>query len=94
MTSGGTGISVALQLVVIGYGDNTLVWEPEITCGQPPSGDTTYNVTVSNVKINGVSKTFSYQVIMFDPGKLNGSPAADPLELPGEVEGEMPDPGF
>ncbi|MCB1775742.1 MAG: CAP domain-containing protein, partial [Gammaproteobacteria bacterium] len=32
-----------------------------------PSSDTTYNVTVSNVVVGGVSRDFSYTVTVFDP---------------------------
>ncbi len=78
MSSGGQNIPVALQPVVNGYGENTLVWVPEISLGAPPPGDTAYEVTVIGVKINGVSHDFAYQVILFDPGPLAGMPVSIP----------------
>jgi hypothetical protein len=68
MSSGGHSISVSVQPVVNGYGENTLVWEPDLSTGTPPAGDTAYNVTVQGVRIGGVPRNFAYQVIVFDPG--------------------------
>jgi hypothetical protein len=72
MSSGGLDIPVAVLPVVIGYGENTLVWEPELSFGVPPPNDTLYNVIVSGVKISSVPHDFAYQVILFDPGSLAG----------------------
>ncbi len=73
MSSGGQNIPVAVQPLANGYGENTLVWVPELTFGAPPPADTAYVVTVSGVRINGVPKDFTYQVILFDPGTLSGT---------------------
>ncbi len=51
---------------VVGEGDNTLVWEPSGVNITGPD-DTRYHVTVSNVVVNGNSKTYSYQVVIFQP---------------------------
>jgi hypothetical protein len=72
MSSGGQNIPVALQPVANGYGENTLVWVPDLSFGAPPPGDTAYDVAVTGVKINGVPKDFAYQVILFDPGTQSG----------------------
>jgi hypothetical protein len=72
MSSGGQSIPVTVQPVVTGYGENTLVWEPDLSFGAPPPSDITYDVLVSGVKIGGVPQDFTYQVIIFDPGSLNG----------------------
>jgi hypothetical protein len=73
MTSAATNLSLALSTVINGYGENTLVWIPMgLNDGDnwpQPSADTTYHVTVSNVIIAGQSRSFSYDVIVFDPGK-------------------------
>lgn len=68
MSSGGHSISVDVKPVAYGYGENTLVWEPDLSFGTPPTGDTVYSVTVQGVSIGGVSRNFAYQVIVFDPG--------------------------
>jgi uncharacterized protein YkwD len=79
MGSGGQNITVALQPVVNGYGENTLVWVPDLSLGSPPPGDTAYDVTVAGVKISGVPQDFAYQVILFDPGSLARMPVKTPL---------------
>jgi len=84
MTSGGQTISLALQQVVIGIGENTLVWEPDLTFGTPPANDTAYNVTVDNVIIDDAAQQFTYQVIVFDPGGLSKAPPVMQTELLGE----------
>jgi hypothetical protein len=78
MSTDGQVISVTLQPVVNGYGENTLVWEPDLFFGASPTSDTVYDVTVSGVTIDGVLHDFSYQVILFDPGPLTGVNAGNP----------------
>lgn len=63
----GKPLAVQVNTPVNGYGDNTLVWEPQVTFGSPPESDTLYSVTVNNVIIGGQSRAFTYTVIVFDP---------------------------
>ena len=42
------------------------MWQPTVNLGVA-GADTPVDVTVSNVVINGVSQTFQYRVIVFDP---------------------------
>ena len=86
MSSGGHSISVSVQPVVYGYGENTLVWEPDLSFGAPPAGDTAYTVTVQGVRIGGLPRNFAYQVILFDPGTA----AAVPDAMPGGLLNEPP----
>ena len=74
MSSGGHGISVSVQPVVYGYGENTLVWEPDLSFGAPPPSDTVYDVVVQGVRIGSVPNDFAYQVIVFDPGMAGAVP--------------------
>lgn len=71
MASNGASLPVSLAAVENGYGENTLVWIPlglSDSADWPKiSADTTYSVTVSNVLINGASRSFSYNVIVFNP---------------------------
>ena len=67
MKSNGQLIPVSVQPVANGYGDNTLVWEPQGSLFQPSSLDVTYQVTVSNILIDGVRQEFAYQVTIIDP---------------------------
>jgi hypothetical protein len=71
MSSNGSPISVTQSPIANGYGDNTLVWIP-LGLGDSAnwpaiSADATYNVTVSNVKISGAPRSFSYSVTVFNP---------------------------
>src|SRR6266446_6595513 len=59
--------SVKLQPVAIGYGDNTLVWEPTNFFLGRPTADIVYSVAISNVVINGGISNFNYNVTVFDP---------------------------
>ena len=71
MTSNGAGVSLAQSPVQNGYGENTLVWIPlgmsDGATWPRPASDTSYKVTVSNVKINNVARSFSYTVTIFAP---------------------------
>lgn len=73
MTRGGQPVPVAIEPVSTGAGEPTLVWVYDnqnsntATSHAKPAADTTYNVTVSNVRIGGIPQNFSYQVTVFDP---------------------------
>lgn len=67
MSKNGVPLAVSVNPVVNGYGENTLAWEPADAFGAP-SVDVTYQVTVSNVVINGTPQNFSYTVTMINPG--------------------------
>jgi hypothetical protein len=71
MSTGGQNVPVTIDSRVTGYGENTLVWRPYHYTADSnwvkPTTDTTYQVTVSQVLIGGVAKTFSYPVTIFDP---------------------------
>lgn len=83
MLTGGKVISVAVQSVVNGYGENTLVWQPAISTGTAPAGDTTYVINIQGVKIDGITRSFEYQVIVFNPAIQPAIVSSTPLEEPG-----------
>ncbi|HEX7486280.1 MAG TPA: IPT/TIG domain-containing protein, partial [Vicinamibacterales bacterium] len=72
MTENQQNVALVLETVTNGYGENTLVWVPgEMPTNQPwprPAADTTYRVAVSNVRIAGSPRSFTYDVIVMDPG--------------------------
>jgi len=68
MSKNGSPLSLTVNTVVNGYGENTLVWEPNDNFFSAPSADVTYQVAVNNVMVNGTSQNFSYTVTMIDPG--------------------------
>ncbi|WP_374349286.1 CAP domain-containing protein [Chitinimonas sp.] len=71
MTANGAAMGTTLEQIANGYGENTVVWYPAgISDGMSwprPAADTVYGVTVSNVKVGGVARSFSYTVTVFDP---------------------------
>ncbi|MCB0014924.1 MAG: hypothetical protein KDE34_23575, partial [Anaerolineales bacterium] len=66
MTYQGNPVSLVIRPVIDGFGENTVVWEPDIPFGQP-GPDSAYLVQLNNVRIDGVLTSFSYEVIIFDP---------------------------
>jgi hypothetical protein len=71
MTQGGAAVPVAMEALANGYGENTLVWIPlglgNSQSWPKPAKDTSYSVTISNVSIGAGTRTFTYQVTVFDP---------------------------
>lgn len=71
MSTNGAALPVSLAKVENGYGENTLVWIPlglsDSASWPQITADTAYSVTLSNVKIDGASRNFSYTVIVFNP---------------------------
>lgn len=78
MTSNGVPVAVTKQAYVSGYGENTLVWyptglDPTTTTVFPFSGtDTVYAVTISNVFTTAGTKSYTYNVTVFDPAVPGG----------------------
>ncbi|HEY2012409.1 MAG TPA: lamin tail domain-containing protein, partial [Bryobacteraceae bacterium] len=93
MTRNGATVPVRLEPVVqtgcppsICFPENTLVWVPD-NLGTSnytpvaPANDTTSTVTINNVKINGVSQSFTYSVTVFDPGTSGTTPSPGSLVI-------------
>jgi len=68
MSKNGSPLSLSMKTVVNGYGENTLVWEPNDDFFSAPTADVTYQVMVNDVMIKGTLLNFSYTVTMIDPG--------------------------
>lgn len=71
MTKGGQSIGVTQEPLDDRFGENTLVWLPspyqDGDTWSRPASDETYQVTISNVQVDGASQDYSYQVTVFDP---------------------------
>jgi len=73
MTENGSDISTVIESTRTGFGENTIVWLPDGMSANTkvawpkPVADKVYNVTIANVLIDGVSKSFNYSVTIFDP---------------------------
>ncbi len=67
MTRGGSPVSLQLEQLHQGFGDNTIVWVP---AGMPPgrpTSDQLYDMSVNGVRVGGSTSNFSYQVKIIDP---------------------------
>ncbi len=62
----GSGVALTVYDPMNGFGENTLVWRPDISLERPAS-DIKYIVRIDNVLIDGVARTFTYDVTVFDP---------------------------
>ncbi|MGZ5784688.1 MAG: CAP domain-containing protein [Ramlibacter sp.] len=71
MTENGAAIATRVETPATGYGENTLAWFPgsyvDGMSWAKPDADTIYQVTISNVKVAGIARTFSYSATVFDP---------------------------
>jgi uncharacterized protein YkwD len=71
MTQDGVALATRKEALRNGSGENTVVWFPGSYADgnnwARPARDTVYRVTVGNVKIGGVARTFTYDVNVFDP---------------------------
>lgn len=85
MTENGAPIATRTETPANGYGENTLVWYPgsyaDGMSWARPAADTVYQVTLGNVIVGGVARTFTYTSIVFDPD----AGAADPLTISGSA---------
>ncbi len=59
-------IQVTVETVANGFGDNSIVWVPDPNEVLLNSG---HNVTISNVKVGGIAREFSYTVALIDPAE-------------------------
>ncbi len=92
MTSNGVPVSVAIQPIRIGYGEDTLVWVPmgldattEGTSFPFDGTDTVYNVTIGNIIYNGSPIQYSYNVTVFDPAVPGSDYIPTAMTGPGQI---------
>jgi hypothetical protein len=71
MALDGAPLPIEQHAPVYGYGENTLAWIPlglDDSAPWPrPAADTTYVVTLTNVRLDGQPRDFTYAVTLFDP---------------------------
>ena len=60
-----------------GYGDNTLVWEPQGVTYSQPGQDVVYHVVVSGISGGGAPSSVAYDVIVIDPFLLSDTIFSD-----------------
>lgn len=61
----GNAVGVAIEELTGIYGDNTIVWQPEINVNTL-TDDTRYTVKLDNINVGGETKSFEYEVVLFD----------------------------
>jgi uncharacterized protein YkwD len=64
--SDGSNVALTAYDPMNGFGENTLVWKPDVSLERPIS-DMKYTIRIDNVTIGGASRTFVYAVTLFDP---------------------------
>jgi hypothetical protein len=70
MTRSGATVSLALLPNAVGYGDNTIAWEPA-ALNFTGGSDEVVSVQVSNVVVGGVATNYSYSVTAIDPAHIS-----------------------
>jgi len=80
----GESIPVAIQEVKNGFGDNTIVWEPESDMIEKYSEyDRTYHIQVQNITVSGETRDVEYEVTIADavhpPACSNGEAWSESL---------------
>ncbi len=85
VTLNGASIPVSIDSTTAnGYGENTIVFRPnglgDSSSWPNPGTDKTYKVKISGVSVGGQSRTFTYDVIIFDPS--TSAPATTPTSTP------------
>jgi hypothetical protein len=87
MTRGGQSVAATREPIGVNLGEPTLVWvydsqdANEALPHARPASDSTYTVSVSNVRIAGASQNFSYSVTVFDPDVVSAD--ASPIRITG-----------
>jgi hypothetical protein len=87
MTVDGRPMSARLEPVAVGYGENTLVWvagdlDPNVPTTWPrPATDQVVRVQVTGVRIGAATRSFDYQVVIFDPDATGVNQAPQPTAL-------------
>jgi uncharacterized protein YraI len=80
VTLNGASVPVAIDSSTAnGYGENTIVFRlngmSHAGTWAIPSSDQTYTVRISGVSVGGQSRTFTYNVTIFDPATVDPGPA-------------------
>lgn len=90
----GRNVPVKQERLVNGYGENTLVWTVPSLSGDGFSGEKSFRVKISGVRVGGENRTFEYAVTFIDPdasGEVEPEPAPD-ADSDGDTEDDVPPP--
>lgn len=89
VTREGVALNLAVEPLVQGYGENTIVWKmPDIgetDSHARPQGDVRYRVSVSNVLVAQRARSFDYDVTVFDPAVATAGAAVATASAPAQA---------
>jgi len=90
VSSNNAKLGVTIEALATGYGDNTIVWLLQGTTygsiASKPAADQRYQVTVSNVLVAGQARSFSYEVVVFDPAVPTPGAAIATVQAPASAD--------
>lgn len=72
MTGPNGNISLSIEPITDGFGDNTIVWVPNGIDPANVTNDATYTITVSDVELDGQMTDYTYDVTIIDPANTEG----------------------
>lgn len=90
-TTTGVSYEVLEEVLVAGYGEDTLVWQPLGFEYSRPARDQNIEVTIADVVVAGVSRSYQYEVTVIAIDQANGKagwelpPASELPDLPPPV---------
>jgi len=98
VTLASNGVPVALQIEPIseGAGEHSVVWhatgqDTSLPSTAPrPSADALYEVTLQNVILNGASRSFNYDVVVFDPDQPGSDTVVPAVQGAAQVAAGVP----
>lgn len=81
VTRAGAAVATTIESTTGHYGENTIAWKvagiPRDGSHERPAADLRYHVTVSGVSVAGATRSFDYDVVVFDPAVATpGAPVA------------------
>ncbi len=82
MQQNSRSVNISVEPTATGFGENTIVWIPTGMSSSDqwskPNSDETYTININNVGVGGEIKSFTYNVIVFDPLKDTSTPPGGP----------------
>jgi hypothetical protein len=86
MSHQGQPLSLEMEAQEQGYGENSVVWVPALDLPAAVSQDSAYQVSLRNVRINGVAQAFDYTVTVFDPARAGADTVWPSISGPAQAE--------
>lgn len=100
MTRGGSNVQLRMESLFPAFGtgsfvgDHTIVWVPSGIPTSAPSQDITYQVTISQVLVDGTAQQYAYEVTLIDPDRTVAEPTATQTPTATPTVTPSPTPGI